>query len=121
MQNSLTRIPSWLATHWRGAALVACGVAAIAAVRRTHDKDPERAAQMKEKDTQTLAERISKYARDMQARYPNGSIVVSEEDLAGALHLAPERIARALGLLHSQQKVERAPLAGYWKLNVESD
>jgi hypothetical protein len=43
---------------------------------------------------------------------------VSEEDLAGALHRAPERIARALGLLHSQQKVERTPLDGYWKLNV---
>ena len=76
---------------------------------------------MQEKDLHTLAEKISKYARDMQARYPNGSVVVSEDDLAGALHRAPERIARALGLLHSQQKVERAPLSGYWKLNVESD
>src|SRR5690242_6477563 len=121
MQNSLTRVPGWLAAHWRGAALVACGVAAIAALRWNYEKDPERAAQMKEKETQTLAERISKYARDMQARYSNGSIVVSEDDLAGALHRAPERIARALGLLHSQQKVERAPLAGYWKLNIESE
>jgi hypothetical protein len=121
MHNSITRVPSWLAAHWRGAALAACGVAAIAALRWTYDKDPERAARMKEKDTQTLAERISKYARDMRARYPNGSIVVSEEDLAGVMHRAPERIARALGLLHSQQKVERAPLSGYWKLNVESD
>jgi hypothetical protein len=73
---------------------------------------------MKEKDTQTLAEKISKYGREMQERYPSGSIVVSEDDLAGALHRAPERIASALGLLHSQQKVERAPLAGYWKLNI---
>ncbi|HET7207309.1 MAG TPA: hypothetical protein VFI95_12095 [Terriglobales bacterium] len=118
MLNSVTRVPSWLAAHWRGAALAACGVAAIAALRWTHDRDPERAAQMKEKDTQTLAERISKYARDMQARYPDGSVVVSEDDLAGALHRAPERIARALGLLQSQQKVERAPLSGYWKLNA---
>ena len=121
MLNSITRAPSWLAAHWRGAALVACGVAAIAAIRWTHDKDPDRAARMQEKDTQTLAEKISKYAHDMQARYPNGSVVVSEEDLAGALHRAPERIAKALGLLQTQQKVERAPLAGYWKLNVESD
>ena len=121
MHNSLTRVPSWLAAHWRGAALVACGVATIAALRWAYDKDPERAAQMKEKDTQTLAEKISEYARDMQARYPNGSVVVSEEDLAGALHRAPERIAKALGLLQNQQKVERAPLSGYWKLNVESD
>jgi hypothetical protein len=47
---------------------------------------------MREKDTHTLAEKISKYARDMQTRYPNGSVVVSEEDLAGALHRAPEII-----------------------------
>ena len=121
MQNSLTRVPGLFATHWRGAALVACGVAAIAALRWSSNKDPERAAQMKEKDTQTLAEKISKYARDMQARYPNGRVVVSEDDLAGVLHRAPERIAKALGLLQTQQKVERAPLAGYWKLNVESE
>jgi len=121
MLNSITRAPSWVASHWRGAALVACGVAAIAALRWTSNKDPERAAQMKEKDTQTLADKISKYADEMQKKYPNGSVVVSEEDLAGALHRTPERIARALGLLHSQQKVERAPLAGYWKLNVESE
>lgn len=119
MQNSLSRVPSWLAAHWRGAVL-ACGVAAIAAVRWSYDKDPERAAQIKEKDTQTLAERIFKYAGDMQSRYPNGT-VVSEEDLASALHRAPEKVVRALGLLDSQQKVESAPLAGYWKLNVESD
>jgi len=121
MQNSLTRVPSWMAAHWRGAALVVCGVAAVATLRWTQHRDPERAAQMREKDTHTLAEKISKYARDMQTRYPNGSVVVSEEDLAGALHRAPERIARALGLLHSQQKVERAPLSGYWKLNVGAD
>ena len=118
MLNSVTRVPSWLAAHWRGAALAACGVAAIAALRWTHDRDPERAARANEKDLHTLADKISRYARDMQARYPNGSVVVSEDDLAGALHRAPERIARALGLLHSQQKVERAPLSGYWKLNA---
>jgi hypothetical protein len=73
---------------------------------------------MKEKDLQALAEKISKYAQDMQEKYPSGSVVVSEDDLAGALHRAPERIARALDLLHSQQKVESAPLSGYWKLNA---
>ncbi len=121
MLNSGTRVPSWLAAHWRGAALVACGVGAITAWRWSHDKDPERAARMNEKDLQTLAEKISKYARAVQAKYPTGSVVVSEKDLAGALHRAPEKMTRALGLLHSQQRVERAPLAGYWKLNIESD
>lgn len=121
MQNSLTRIPSWLAAHWRGAVLVTCAIGAVATWRWSYGQDPQRAARAKEQDLRALAERISKYARDMRARYPTGSIVVSEEDLAGVLHRAPERTARALGLLHSQQKVERAPLAGYWKLNVESD
>lgn len=118
MVNSVTRVPSWLAAHWRGAAVVACGIGAIATWRWSRDKDPERAARIKEKDLQSLAERICKYAHEMQAKYPTGSVVVSEDDLAGALHRAPERIARALGLLHSQQKVERARLSGYWKLNA---
>ncbi len=49
-----------------------------------------------------------------------GSVVVSVHDLASELHRPPERIAKALGLLHGQQKAERAPLTGYRKLNVES-
>ncbi len=116
--NPLTRTPSWLTEHWRGAALLACAVGAIATLRWNYGRDPERQARMQEKDLHSLAERISKYARAMQDKYPSGSVVVSEEDLAGALHRAPERIARALGLLHTQQKVERAPLSGYWKLNA---
>ena len=121
MQNSLTRIPSWLAAHWRGAALAACGVAAIAALRWSYDKDPERAARANENYLHTLADKISKYGREMQGKYPTGSVVVSEEDLAGALHRTPEKVIRALRFLHSEQKVEPAPLMGYWKLNVESD
>ena len=58
--------------------------------------------------------------RNGETRYPTGSVVVSVHDLASELHRPPERIAKALGLLHSQQKAERAPLTGYWKLNVES-
>jgi hypothetical protein len=116
--NPLTRTPSWLAAHWRGAALVACTIGAAAMLRWSYDKDPNRRAQMQEKDLHALAEKISLYARGMRQKYPTGSVVVSEEDLAGALHRAPERIATALGLLHSQQKVERAPLSGYWKLNA---
>ena len=118
MLNSLTRIPSWLAAHWRGAAIAGCAAGAVAVLRWSADKDPERAARMQEKDLHMLAEKISRYARSVQQKYPSGSVVVSEDDLAGALHRAPEKIARALGLLHTQQKVERAPLSGYWKLNL---
>ena len=115
--NPLTRTPSWLTEHWRGAALIACAFGALATLRWNYDRDPERKAPMQEKDLHSLAEKIGKYARTMQEKYPTGSVVVSERDLAGALHRAPERIATALDLLHTQQKVERAPLSGYWKLN----
>ena len=121
MHNSLTRVPSWLASHWRGAALVACAIGAVATWRWSYGQDPERAKRMQEKDVHTLAEKISRYASEMQEKYPSGSVVVSEEDLAGALHRTPEKVIRALRLLHSEQKVEPAPLMGYWKLNVESD
>lgn len=116
--NRLNRTPSWLADHWRGAALITCAIGAIAALRWNYDRGAERAARMQEKDLHSLAEKISKYARDMQKKYPTGSVVVSETDLAAVLHRAPERTARALGLLDSQQKVERARLSGYWKLDV---
>ena len=68
--NPLTRTPSWLTEHWRGVALIACAIGAIAALRWNYDKDPDRAARTKEKDTQTLAEKISEYARAMQEKYP---------------------------------------------------
>ena len=116
--DPFTRTPSWLGDHWRGAALLACAIGAVAGLRRNREKDLERRVRKQEKDLLALAKKISEYARDMQARYPTSSVVVSEEDLASQLHRAPERIATALGLLHKQQKVERAPLSGYWKLNV---
>ena len=91
--NSLTRTPSWLAAHWRGAALVACAIGAVATLRWNYDKDPKRRAPIQEKDLHALAGKISQYTRDMQQKDPTGSVVVSEEDLAGTLHRAPERIA----------------------------
>jgi hypothetical protein len=121
MQNTLTRVPSWLAAHWRGAALAACAIGAVATWRWSYSQNPQRAAQMKEQDLKALADKISKYASEMQERFPTGSVVVSEEDLASKLHRAPAKVERALRLLHTQQKVERAPLIGYWKLKVESD
>ena len=89
--------------------------------RWSYGQDPQRAAQMKEQDLKALADKISKYASEMQEKYPTGSVVVSEEDLASKLHRGPAKIEKALRLLHSQQQVERAPLIGYWKLNIESE
>jgi hypothetical protein len=73
---------------------------------------------MQEKDLHSLAEKIYQYAHELQVRFPTGTVVVSVNDLANELHRGPERISTALGVLQSQEKAERAPLSGYWKLNV---
>ena len=51
-------------------------------------------------------------------RYPTGDVIVCERDLAEQLRKRPDAVAIALNLLLSEQKVQRAPLRGYWKLNV---
>jgi hypothetical protein len=53
-------------------------------------------------------------------RYPTGDVVVSEGDLAEQLRKRTETVATALNLLLGEQKVQRAPLNEYWKLNVWS-
>jgi len=45
-------------------------------------------------------------------------VVVSERDLAEQLRKRPEEVVTALNLLLNQGQVQRAPLGGYWKLNV---
>ena len=50
--------------------------------------------------------------------YPTGDVVVSERDLAEQLRKHPDIVATALNLLLGEQKVQKAPLSGYWKLNV---
>jgi hypothetical protein len=45
--------------------------------------------------------------------------VVGEKDLAEQLRKRPDIIGTALTLLLSEQKVQKAPLSGYWKLNVD--
>jgi DNA-binding GntR family transcriptional regulator len=45
-------------------------------------------------------------------------VIVSERDLAEQLRKRPDAVTTALNLLLSEQRVQRAPLSGYWKLNV---
>lgn len=66
----------------------------------------------------TLADRISAYGREVHRRYPTGDVVVSVPDLAEQLGKRPEAVASALNLLFGEQKAQRTPLKGYWKLNV---
>ena len=54
----------------------------------------------------------------MRERFPNGTVVVSEEDLAAQLGKRPDYIVSALKALLNEQKVERTPVTGYWRLNA---
>ena len=119
--NSLTRIPSWIALHWKSGAVVA-GLVGIAATCKwcleTDEVRGQRAQRKTTKELRALADRISAYGRNVHRRYPTGDVVVCERDLAEQLRKRPDSVATALGLLLGEQKVQRAPLSGYWKLNV---
>ena len=121
MMNSLTRIPSWIALHWRSGAVVA-GVVGIAATCRwyleTDEVRGQRTQRRNKKELRALADRISTYGRNVHQRYPTGDVVVCERALAEQLRKRPDSVATALDLLLAEEKVQRAPLSGYWKLNV---
>jgi hypothetical protein len=97
----------------------AVGIAA-ASVRafESEESKARRAELKKQKELRSLAERISIYGKTVHQQFPTGDVVVNERDLAERLRKRPEKVVTALNLLLNQQKVQRAPLNGYWKLNV---
>src|SRR5216684_7934597 len=119
--NMLSRVPSFITLHWKSGAVVA-GFVGIAATCRwcleTDEARGQRAQQKTKKELRALADRISTYGRNVHQRYPTGDVVVCERDLAEQLRKRPDSVATALDLLLGEQKVQRAPLRGYWKLNV---
>jgi DNA-binding GntR family transcriptional regulator len=72
----------------------------------------------RQKELRSLAQRISTYAQTVRQQFPTGDVVVSERDLAEQLGKRPDAVAIALNLLLNEQKVQRAPLNGYWRLNA---
>jgi hypothetical protein len=106
----------------RGALIVvvsALGIAAASVKALESDESKTRRTQQKKrKDLQALAERISRYGQSIHQQFPSGDVIVSERDLAEQLRKQPEAVATALNLLLNEQKVQRAPLSGYWKLNT---
>ena len=78
----------------------------------------QREKRNRKKELRVLADRISTYGRKVHQRYPTGDVVVSERDLAEQLRKHPDIVATALNLLLGEQKVQKAPLRWYWKLNV---
>src|SRR5580693_1686144 len=120
MTNSFAAGFSWIALHW-WVVLVACATGIAATCRwglETENAKVQRAERNRKKELRTLADRISIYGRNVHQRYPTGDVVVGEHDLAEQFRKRPDAVARALNILLGEQKVQKAPLNGYWKLNV---
>ncbi len=118
-----TNISSWIASHCRIGAAIAHAVRIAVMSTRSIETDETRAesAQRTEeegKEVRAIADKISNYARSVHRRYPSGEVVVGENDLAAQLRKRRDRVGTALNLLLGEQKVKKASLGGYWKLNV---
>jgi hypothetical protein len=118
--NFLTGIFSSIPLLWWAALIISVlGITAICV--RFFESDgvrADRVEQNKRKELRSLAERISSYGQTVHRRYPTGDVIVSERDLAEQLRKRPAAVVTALNLMLNEQKVERAPLRGYWKLNL---
>jgi hypothetical protein len=118
--NFLTNVYSSVPIHWWVALIVsALGFAAICIrVLETDAIRAKRSERKQKKELRSLAERISSYGHTTHQRYPTGDVIVSERDLAEQLRKRPDAVITALNLLLHEQKVQKASLRGYWKLNV---
>jgi hypothetical protein len=118
--NFLTNALSSMPLHW-WVSLIISTLGIIAICLRAFESDgvrAKRAERNKKKELRSLAERISSYGQGVHQRFPTGDVIVSEQDLADQLRKRPEAVTTALNLLLTEQKVQRATLRGYWKLNV---
>ena len=99
------------------ASVVGIAVATIKAFE-SEESRARRAELQKQKEVRALMQKISAYARRVHQQFPTGGVVVSEGDLAEQLRKRPDAVVTALNLLLNEQKVQKAPLSGYWKLNA---
>ena len=118
--HPLPDILSSLPLHWWVAFIISVlGITALfVRVLESDGARAKRAERIQKKELLSLAERISSYGQGVHQRYPTGDVIVSEQDLAEELRKRPDVVITALNLLLNEQKVQRAPLRGYWKLNV---
>jgi hypothetical protein len=117
--HSIKGLVSSISPRW-SLILIASAVGIVAATVKVFESEEaktRRAELKKQKELRVLAERISSYGQAVHQQFPSGDVVVSERDLAEQLRKRPETVVTALNLLLNQQKVQRAPLNGYWKLN----
>jgi hypothetical protein len=118
--NFLTSVYSSVPLRWWVALIVsALGIAAMCLrALETDAMRAKRSERKQKKELRSLAERISSYGHTTHQRYPTGDVIVSERDLAEQLRKRPDAVITALNLLLNEHKVQKAPLTGYWKLNV---
>jgi len=112
---------SWISLHWKASALVACVIGIAAASTRLLGTDRargRRAEQRRKQELRRLADRIAAYGRSVHHRYPTGDVVVRERDLAEGFRKPSDTVVTALNILLGEQKVQRAPMSGYWKLTM---
>jgi galactitol-specific phosphotransferase system IIB component len=118
--NSFMEIVSSIPLHWWIVSSIGA-LSIVAMCARAFETDrsrAKRAERNKRKELRSLSERISSYGHNVHRRYPTGDVIVSERDLAEQFRKRPDAVVTALNVLLNEQKVQRARLNGYWKLNV---
>ena len=109
-----------LRNRWWLVAIASSAVGIAAVSLRLSESEAAREKRLhetKKKELQAIAHRISHYGKSVRERFPDGAVVVSEEDLAVRLRKRPDYVVSALNALLNEQKVERTPVNGYWRLN----
>ena len=118
--NSFMEIISSIPLHWWIVSSIGA-LTMVALSMRAFETDrsrAKRAERKRKKELRLLADKISVYGQSVHQRYPTGAVVVSERDLAEQLRKRPDNVATALNLPLGEQKVQKTPLSGYWKLNA---
>jgi hypothetical protein len=118
--NFLINVFSSIPLLWWVALMISVlGITAICLrVLETDAMRAKRSERKQKRELRSMAQRISSYGQTVHQRYPTGDVIVSERDLAEEFRKRPDVVITALNLLLSEQKVQRAPLRGHWKLNV---
>jgi hypothetical protein len=109
------RLRGWLLAMMSSTLAVATACARVFESEATRQR---RAEEKKKKDLRALADKIATYAQSVRRQFPKGTVVVSEYDLAEQLRRRPDSVVTALNVLLKEQKVQRTPLTGYWKLHA---
>ena len=118
--NFLSAAASWLTIHWR-ISITTLALTAAGSLKYCFENDNARTQRLQRKEKKRLrelADRIWNYGRKIHRLYPSGDVIVSQHDLAGQLRQSPQAVITALNLLLKEQKVQKAPLKEYWKLNM---